>query len=125
MAVNIQRGRPISRASVGSPRSPSSSLTTSSNLFDVDYVERVAMQNNMDVDETTAQGAESIQPPTVALAHPRASSEAAPISTMEPDPLSQPSPPDVIPYEANVPVDPSLWDGNFGVTSLFGTNGFL
>jgi len=31
----------------------------------------------------------------------------------------------VIPYSANVPADPSLWDGNFTATSLFGTNKFL
>ena len=37
----------------------------------------------------------------------------------------EPSPPMVIPYSANVPADPSLWDGNFTATSLFGTNEFL
>jgi len=35
------------------------------------------------------------------------------------------SPPMVIPYNANVPADPNLWDGNFTATSLFGTNKFL
>jgi len=35
------------------------------------------------------------------------------------------SPPMVIPYNANVLADPSLWDGNFMATSLFGTNEFL
>jgi len=38
---------------------------------------------------------------------------------------TEPSPPKVIPYSANVPADPSLWDGNFMATSLFGTNKFL
>jgi len=57
--------------------------------------------------------------------HPHASNEAAPNNTREPDPLSQPLPPDVILYKANVLADPSLWDSNFGVTSLFGTNKFL
>jgi len=37
----------------------------------------------------------------------------------------EPSLPMVIPYSANVPADPSLWDGNFTATSLFGTNKFL
>jgi len=37
----------------------------------------------------------------------------------------EPSPPMVIPYSANVLADPSLWDGNFTATSLFGTNEFL
>jgi len=37
----------------------------------------------------------------------------------------EPSPPTVIPYSANVPADPNLWDGNFTATSLFGTNEFL
>jgi len=31
----------------------------------------------------------------------------------------------VISYSANVPADPSLWDGNFMAISLFGTNEFL
>jgi len=35
------------------------------------------------------------------------------------------SPPTVIPYSANVPADPNLWNGNFTATSLFGTNKFL
>jgi len=39
--------------------------------------------------------------------------------------LSQPLPPDIILYSANVPADLSLWDENFGITSLFGTNKFL
>jgi len=38
---------------------------------------------------------------------------------------TEPSPPKVIPYSTNVPADPSLWDRNFIVTSLFGTNEFL
>jgi len=37
----------------------------------------------------------------------------------------EPSPPKVIPYSTNVPADPSLWDGNFMATSLFGTNKFI
>jgi len=37
----------------------------------------------------------------------------------------EPSPPTVIPYSANVPADPNLWDGNFTATSLFSTNKFL
>ena len=35
------------------------------------------------------------------------------------------SSPLVIPYSANVPADPSLWDGNFTATFLFSTNKFL
>jgi len=31
----------------------------------------------------------------------------------------------VIPYSANIPADPNLWDGNFTATSLFSTNEFL
>jgi len=38
---------------------------------------------------------------------------------------TEPSPPKVIPYNANIPADPSLWDGNFSATSLFSTNEFL
>ena len=34
-------------------------------------------------------------------------------------------PPTANPYSANAPADPSLWDGNFSATSIFGTNEFL
>lgn len=57
--------------------------------------------------------------------YPHTPNKIAPNNTRELDPLSQPSPPDVIPYKANVPGDPNLWDGNFGVISLFGMNEFL
>jgi len=36
-----------------------------------------------------------------------------------------PVPLSTIPYKANAPADPNLWDGYFGATSLFGTNEFL
>lgn len=34
-------------------------------------------------------------------------------------------PPTANPYSANAPADPSLWDGDFSATSIFGTNEFL
>ena len=131
-AVNIQWGRPISRASVGGPQSPSPSPMDSSAPSDMDYAERVAIQNNMDVDETTIKDPqsqepheESMQPPISAPTHLCSPSEAVPINTLEKDPLFQLLPPDVILYSANILADLSLWDGNFGVISLFGTNEFL
>ena len=33
--------------------------------------------------------------------------------------------PSIIPYQANQPIDPLLWDGNFSAISLFGTEEFL
>jgi len=40
--------------------------------------------------------------------------------------LSSPSlEPLVIPYQANQPADPQLWNGNFSPISLFGINKFL
>jgi len=41
------------------------------------------------------------------------------------DVSAKPSLPEVIPYSTNIPADPSLWNGNFMATSLFGTNEFL
>jgi len=86
----------------------------------MDYVKRVAMQNNMEVDEIT-QSEES----NSARSHPQPPNKAAPNNTRKQGPLSQPLPPDIIPYKANILVDPSLWDSNFDVTFLFGTNEFL
>jgi len=58
---------------------------------------------------------------------PRVSNEENPGRTPTTDTITstEPSPPTVIPYSANVPADPTLWDGNFTATSLFGTNEFL
>jgi len=43
-------------------------------------------------------------------------------NNMEPNPYMEPS---VIPYQANGPADPNLWDGNFAPISLFGIDKFL
>jgi len=88
MAVNIQRGCPTSRASIGNSRSPFPSPETSSSQSDMDYAERVAMQNNVEVDKTIAQSKESIQLSDMACAYPHASSKTAPNNTRELDPLS-------------------------------------
>ena len=58
---------------------------------------------------------------------PCASNEENPSLTPTIDTITsiEPSPPMVIPYSANVPADPTLWDGNFTAISLFGTNKFL
>jgi len=55
--------------------------------------------------------------------HEDALNEPSPTDNFNTSP--EPSPPTVIPYSANVPADPSLWDGNFIATSLFSTNEFL
>ena len=39
--------------------------------------------------------------------------------------VTAPVTPTAIPYKANSPADPNLWDGHFGSVSLFGTNEFL
>ena len=61
------------------------------------------------------------------LSHTCVSIEKAPNSgsTNEIDISSEPSPPSVILHSTNVPADPSLWDGGFVATSLFGMNEFL
>ena len=104
----------------------------SSTLSDMDYAERIAMQNNMDIDKTAIDDLqsqvlckESMQFPASAPIHLCAFSKVAPINMLEQNLFSQPSPPDVILYNANIPADLSFWNRNFGVISLFGTNEFL
>jgi len=98
----------------------------SSASSDLDYAERVALQNNMDIDLAAVNAQKSdAHLSSSAPSQPHVPCEAAPINTLDQDSLSQPSTPDVIPYSANIPADPSLWDGNFGIISLFGTNEFL
>ena len=131
-AFNIQRGRPPMRTENQGPRStspsPMDNVSTSSTG---DYAERVAALNNMEVDASQTPLLSSdvtsynfMLPPSQP---PRAPHEEALNSTHASEACSstEPSPPTVIPYSANVPADPSLWDGNFTATSLFSTNEFL
>jgi len=106
-------------------------MDDSSPPSEVDYAERVAANCNMDI-EFTDPSLPSDENATnfsfsLPASDPRVSLEAAPNPpiTGYSDLSTEPSPPEVIPYNANVPVDPSLWDGNFSATSLFGTNEFL
>jgi len=133
-AVNIQRGRPSSRISVGGPRSASSSPVDSSPPSEMDYAERVQLQNNMDVEEDNepsppvqsgpARTADSaFQAPQPTCGNSMEALNSTPTARYENS--TEPFPPAVIPYSANVPADPNLWDGEFRPTSLFGTNEFL
>jgi len=107
-------------------------MDDSSPPSEIDYAECVAANCNIDVEESNPS------PPSINNArrynfslppsNPHAPLEAAP-TNLEPtgkiDISTEPFPPSVIPYNANVPADPNLWDGNFTATSLFGTNEFL
>jgi len=74
----------------------------------MDYAERVAMQNNMDIVED-----DSSSPKTNTQVLDRSNQE-------DPMPaLNLMS--TALPYSANQPADPSLCNGNFGSVSLFGT----
>ena len=130
-ALSIQRGHPPSRTSTQSSRSSSPSLMDNSPPSDCDYAEWVAAQNNMDI---VADNAPPFAGPqkydftmlpsqTPHAPHEDALNEPSPTDNFNTSP--EPSPPTVIPYSANVPADPSLWDGNFIATSLFSTNEFL
>jgi len=100
---------------------------------EMDYAERVASQNNMDV-EVSDPIPSQVEVPS-ALVHDLSFPALAPtnsynVAASNPTPLHdettpQPAPPSIIPYSANVPADPNLWDGDFSATSIFGTNEFL
>ena len=98
---------------------------------DCDYTKQVAAQNNMNImaDNTPLsagpQKYDFAMPPlqTPRASHKDALNELSPADNFNTS--LELSPPMVIPYSANVPADPSLWDGNFTATSLFGTNEFL
>jgi len=106
-------------------------MDDSSPPSEVDYAECVAANCNMDIEITdpSLPSAENVTSFSFSLpaSNPRVPLEEAPNSavTGNIDISTEPSPPEVIPYSANVPADPSLWDGNFTATSLFGTNEFL
>jgi len=98
---------------------------------EVDYAEHVAANCNIDIEITdpSLPSAENVTSFSFSLpaSNPHVPLKEAPNSSITGniDISTEPSPPEVIPYSANVPADPSLWDGNFTVTSLFGTNEFL
>jgi len=106
-------------------------MDDSSPPSEVDYAECVATNCNMDIEiaDPSLPSAENATNFSFSLpaSDPRVSPEAAPnpAVTGYSDLSTEPSPPEVIPYNANIPADPSLWDGNFSATSLFGTNEFL
>jgi len=131
-AYNIQYGHSTSRTSTNRPCSNSlSPMDDSSPPSEVDYAEHVATNYNIDIEimNTSLPSAENVTSFSFSLSasNPRVPLKEAPNSTVTGniDISTEPSPPEVILYSANVPADPSLWDGNFMATSLFGTNEFL
>jgi len=106
-------------------------MDDSSPPSEVNYAEHVAANYNMDIEITDSflPSGENITcfPFSLPASNPHVSLEEAPnhATSSNIDISMEPSPPEVIPYSTNVLADPSLWDGNFIATSLFGTNEFL
>ena len=120
-AVNIQRGRPLTRNNTINPRSPSFSPMDSSPPSEMDYAERISIENNkMDIEiaNLEMEGLYTSSPHANTLQTPPQNTEA-------PNNVTDPVTPSAIPYETNAPADPNLWDGHFGSVSLFGTNEVL
>jgi len=99
---------------------------------EVDYAKRVASENNIEKStlDSLALSSNSTQSFnfTLSPSQPsRGANEAIsnPASNGHTSVSLEPSPPIVIPYSANALADPSLWDGSFTATSLFGINKFL
>jgi len=106
-------------------------MDNSSPSSEIDYAERVATNCNIHI-ETMDFSLPPVENATrfsfsLPASNPRVPLEEAPnsINISDIDLSAEPSPPEVIPYSVNVPVNSSLWDGSFMVTSLFGTNEFL
>ena len=131
-AYNIQCGCLMSHTSTNRPRSNSPSLMDdSSPPSEVDYAEYITANCNMNIEimDPSLPSGENVTcfPFSLPASNPHVSLEEAPNSATSSniDISTEPSPPKVILYSANVPADPSLWDGNFTATSLFSTNKFL
>ena len=103
------------------------------NLFppsECNYTGRVAAQNNMNIETnifslslvTLLYDFILLLSLTPHAPYEKASNSAA---TGDTNMSSKPSPPMVIPYSANIPANPNLWNSSFTATSLFGTNKFL
>jgi len=99
---------------------------------EIDYAERVASENNIKMSAIRpltssnylVQSFNFNLPPSQP---PHAANKAIldPASNGHSSASNEPFPSMVILYSTNVSADPSLWDGNFMATSLFGTNEFL
>ena len=63
--------------------------------------------------------------PNSNILQPPSQNEVVSNNIVPSDPSTVPVTPSAIPYEANFPADPNLWDGHFSLVSLFGTNEFL
>jgi len=112
--------------------SPPLSLMDSSSPSEMNYAERVAFQNNMEVgDNNPIPSQEELPGPgldklTAALVPAYNYNVATTIPTPPHAETSfQPTPPTANPYSANTLAGPSLWDGDFSAMSIFGTNEFL
>jgi len=98
--------------------------------LEYNYTERVVAQNNIDIEADNTISTSG--PLMYDFAMPSLQTSCAPhkevsnfTSTNNINSLPEPSPPMVISYSTNVLANPNLWDGNFTVTLLFGTNKFL
>jgi len=93
----------------------------SSPPLEIDYAERINIENNrMDIETLNQEmeGLYSSAPSLNTLQIPPQNKEVS-------IPTTAPVTSAAIPYEANSPADSNLWDGHFGPVSLFGTNEVL
>ena len=130
-AFNIQCGWPLSCISMGGPCSISLSPMDKSSSSGMDYTKRVTFTNNAEAETLNPSSPVNntallynfilspSQPPRVCNKE-----TSTPASNSIIHILLEPSSPTAIPYSANVPANPSLWDGNFMATSLFDINEF-
>jgi len=122
-AVNIQQGRMPLRNNFNTPRSLSASTIDSSPPSEMDYAERVATLNNcMDVEMSNSP---MDYTRNIVLQQMHSDNEVVPNASCQVNLSTLPVPLSNIPYKANAPADPNLWDGHFGTISLFGINKFL
>ena len=135
-AVDLPRGRPSSCPSVEGPRSASPSPMDSSPASEVSFAERVLAQNGMDVelddtpalanqhswadqaDDRTAFPQSNVFPDQNEEITPDPATHTTGVNFATTPPNLEPS---AIPYQANQPADPMLWDSNFSSISLFVT----
>ena len=131
-AYNIQHGHLMSQISAGGPHSTSSSPMDDLPPSEVDYAVRVVSENNIEMSTLNSLTLSSNNAQSFNFSFPPSHSPHV-INKVTSNPVSnghlsaslEPSPPTVILYGTNVPADPSLWDGNFTATFLFGMNEFL
>jgi len=123
--TNSPTERDHTSSRVSNTQSHEASMRSCSSSSSIEeYAHKVAREAKMDIDlepDTNESWADQVDAAEATAQTPIGAQPVHKASTPLPSDLA----PSIIPYDANQPTDPSLWDGNLGAVSIFGTKEFF